>query len=202
MPRIKQQFHDRDLKCAKWMLNKIREIRPKFRQPNLSNWAVEIRLMRERDKRTYNEIYQVFSWANNHPFWRINILSPAKLRQQFDRLSLQMEKENSSPQKISPAFHKSISPKTTVEIRSNSGERSKPPKEFYKILNEIGLDPRKKESKPVQTTIKKPKRDYQIIYKEVICSKCKKKSGVKVIFQKQPDKPYCLNCAIKEVNYE
>jgi biotin operon repressor len=84
------EFSADDFLLAEHMQNKIKELNPKARDPNLKAWAKTMRLMRERDKRTPQEIRQVFDWANNHDFWQSNILSPGKLREQFDRLQLQM----------------------------------------------------------------------------------------------------------------
>lgn len=76
---------------ARWMFNRIREISPGFKEPNLDSWANEVRLMRERDKRTDEQIRSVFEWANQDDFWQSNILSPAKLREKFDQLTIQMK---------------------------------------------------------------------------------------------------------------
>jgi hypothetical protein len=70
------------------MLSLIRALDPKCKQPNLDKWANEIRLMRERDKRTDREIRATFTWANRDSFWQSNILSPSKLRDKFSTLSL------------------------------------------------------------------------------------------------------------------
>lgn len=86
----KPSFTDDDLLTSQWMFSKIVEILPKAKQPDYGLWARDIRLMREVDKKTDEEIREVFSWANSDSFWRANILSPSKLRKQFDRLVLQM----------------------------------------------------------------------------------------------------------------
>jgi len=88
----KYKYESRDLACANWMLGQIRFIAASFKRPNLHAWANDIRLMREQDQRSYDEIFQVFTWANKHEFWCFNILSPAKLRKQFDVLTIQMKK--------------------------------------------------------------------------------------------------------------
>jgi len=45
--------------------------------------------MRERDGRTQEGIKSLFTWANENNFWRSNILSPGKLREKWDQLSIQ-----------------------------------------------------------------------------------------------------------------
>lgn len=78
-----------NITTAKFMFNSIRSLNPKHREPNFDSWANEIRLMRERDGRTDAEIRDLFSWANQHHFWKTNILSPATLRKQWDKLVIQ-----------------------------------------------------------------------------------------------------------------
>lgn len=77
-----------DRRLAQWMLDRIRLLNPQHGEPNWRRWCREIRLLRERDHRTRREICQLFAWANNDRFWQTNILSPGKLRQQWDTLVL------------------------------------------------------------------------------------------------------------------
>ena len=89
-----------DKKTANLIWQAVDSLSPNSKPPNLEEWADTIRLMRERDKRTIEEITSVFLWAHNHNFWRQNIRSPEKLRKQFDNLNSRMISEKS---KI-PAF--------------------------------------------------------------------------------------------------
>lgn len=82
------KYSDDDFSLAEFMFAKILEINREAKKPNLEKWAGEIRLMRERDRRTLEDIRAVFLWANADTFWRANILSPNKLREQFDRLTI------------------------------------------------------------------------------------------------------------------
>lgn len=82
----KLRFDEADTATARWIFGLIKAMNPTHRQPNIDQWANEIRLMRERDHRRDEEIRQLFGWANADPFWRANILSPAKLRAQWDQL--------------------------------------------------------------------------------------------------------------------
>lgn len=75
-----------DLVTAEWMYQQILTLNPTHKKPNIEKWADEIRLIRERDGRSDEEIRTLFAWANNDPFWRTNILSPATLRKQWDKL--------------------------------------------------------------------------------------------------------------------
>jgi len=78
-----------DLQCAEWIIALIDKIRPSTKKPGLPAWANDVRLMRELDGHTHREICELFKWASQDAFWCTNILSPAKLRGQWDTLSLQ-----------------------------------------------------------------------------------------------------------------
>jgi hypothetical protein len=78
------------METAKWMLGRIRAIDPTFKEPTLRRWANEIRLMRERDQRTDQQIRSLFALANEDSFWRSNILCPSKLREKWTQLSLRL----------------------------------------------------------------------------------------------------------------
>jgi hypothetical protein len=79
-----------DLETSRFIFSLIRILNPKHTEPNFKAWANDIRLMRERDGRTDEEIRALFEWANRHHFWKTNILSPAKLRKQWDTLVVQL----------------------------------------------------------------------------------------------------------------
>lgn len=87
-----------DLRCAQWIWQKILALyeqaaetdgevsRPK--EPSWTQWANDIRLMRGQDGRTHRQICEMFGRVNRDAFWCRNILSPGKLREQWDKLSL------------------------------------------------------------------------------------------------------------------
>ncbi len=86
-----------DLKLSKWIYEKVLNVAPKTKQPSFINWSKTIRLMREQDKLTHREMAEVFKWANNDDFWKINVLSPTKLRKNFGVLhakSTSQQQEN------------------------------------------------------------------------------------------------------------
>jgi len=53
-----------------------------------------IRLMLDRDGRTPEQITAAIDYATGHEFWRANILSAAKLREKFDQLRLNAQRDN------------------------------------------------------------------------------------------------------------
>lgn len=92
----KLRFDAADSDFAKSMFEAVLQIAPKTPKPNLDKWANAIRLMRERDGHSLDDIRRVFAWANADGFWAANILSPDKLRGQFATLDAQMRRKGSS----------------------------------------------------------------------------------------------------------
>lgn len=87
------------------LLTNIRKNNSKFKEPNLQKWADDFRLMIDRDKRTVEQIVNLIDWCQEDNFWKSNILSPAKLRKQYDQLVMKIkaeeQKNNKKPQHIS-----------------------------------------------------------------------------------------------------
>jgi hypothetical protein len=99
----KLRFDEADMGTARWMFSLIQRDLPNERAPNFEKWANEIRLMREHDQRTPEAIRDVFAWANGDGFWKSNVLSPAKLREKFSKLILQMkERKNGNGKSYTP----------------------------------------------------------------------------------------------------
>ena len=99
-PRAKAKknvFSDDDLMAAEWILGLIRKLNPSFKEPKIESWANDIRLMRERDNRTHKDICELFKWANQDKFWSVNILSPSKLRDKWDQLSMKRDAAKTMP---------------------------------------------------------------------------------------------------------
>lgn len=57
------------------------------------DWAKDIDLMIRKDNRGISKISIVIKWCQQSNFWQNNILSTNKLREQFDKLELQIESE-------------------------------------------------------------------------------------------------------------
>lgn len=81
------------LKLAILLFERIKTRNPKHKKPNLQSWADDVRKTIELDDRTNDEYLQVLEWSQRDLFWQTNILSPAKLRKQFDTLTLQMQSD-------------------------------------------------------------------------------------------------------------
>ncbi|MCY9153679.1 replication protein [Bacillus haynesii] len=86
-------FDESHMKLAALLWKCIQAHSPNLKKPNLDKWANTFRLMMERDGREGKEIQGMIVWSTNHHFWYQNILSPDKLRKQYDRLAVQKNEE-------------------------------------------------------------------------------------------------------------
>lgn len=132
-----KKFADDDFMVAEFFWQRILALNPAHKKPNLDSWAVDIRLMRERDNRTVEDIRDLFSWANAHGFWRGNILSPKKLREKWDVLVIQKSQridngqhrrdrediDNSAPERVRRAGEKWLLDREQARAREVAGER-------------------------------------------------------------------------------
>src|SRR5699024_4414122 len=89
--RSKLKFETHHLKLAELLYKQIQSNLPNFKEPNLEKWANEFRLIMERDKREGKEIQYLIIKSQSDEFWKKNILSPSKLRKQYDRLVIEFE---------------------------------------------------------------------------------------------------------------
>ena len=102
----RQWGSQQDLTCAEWLWGRIIKlyeqaaetdgevVRPK--EPNWTAWANEVRLMCSQDGRTHRQICELYGRVNRDSFWCKNILSPSKLREKWDELSLKLSASSSS----------------------------------------------------------------------------------------------------------
>lgn len=92
-----------DLKAAQWIYAQVQKVTPSAKEPTWTDWSNTIRLLRQAKETNHHEICAVFQWANNDHFWYSNVLSPAKLREKWDTLKLQMEQPGRSTRTAAPA---------------------------------------------------------------------------------------------------
>ena len=119
----KHSFSEVDFECAEWFYNLVIMTAPKTKKPNLEKWASVIRLMREVDNITHDEISNVFMWANKDTFWASNILSPDKLRKQFPQLQAKMTGANNEATTNSG---RKLSAYERIKQRNDAKYRSEP----------------------------------------------------------------------------
>ena len=78
------------------LLNKPdhRDLQNGKKDATINRWAKDIDLMIRRDARDPKQVEEIIIWCQKDKFWYKNILSGEKLREQFDRLGLDMKKPN------------------------------------------------------------------------------------------------------------
>jgi hypothetical protein len=87
----KPVFTADDMTTAEWFWKTIEAMQPGRKAPKLKQWANTVRLMRDRDGRTIEQIRALFERVQRDSFWRVNVLSPDKLREKWDDLNLRLQ---------------------------------------------------------------------------------------------------------------
>lgn len=78
------------IKLAERLYDHLKSRNPEHIEPNWQNWANDFRLANEVDKRSIENLEEVIDWSQNNDFWQNNIMSAKKVRDQYDKLRLQM----------------------------------------------------------------------------------------------------------------
>jgi Txe/YoeB family toxin of Txe-Axe toxin-antitoxin module len=114
-PSSPKQVYDEDSSHYQLALRLFKNIlnnNPDYKEPNLQNWANDVRLMMEQDKRTEEQISYLVDWVQNDSFWKTNILSVSKLREKFDQLVMRVKeninKQNKTVEKQLPKAYQSL----------------------------------------------------------------------------------------------
>jgi len=76
---------ERDLRTAQFILDTIKLSIPKLKEPRISDWGNEVRLMREVDNITDQEIRDGIVAFSHDPFWSVTCQSVRNLRKNFTR---------------------------------------------------------------------------------------------------------------------
>lgn len=108
-------------RSANYLLTKIKEINPDVKEPNIQTWANDMRLLIEIDKRDPAQVGKVIDWIYKNSFWYKNILSPSKLRTQWDRISIEM-KEVKPNSKYQSKSDKNQQQMDLLKARMNGGD--------------------------------------------------------------------------------
>lgn len=83
-----------EMKMCQYMIKKLRDSYPgAIIPPNLNKWCLSFDRLMRLDGRTVDDIRQVMKWVYQDEFWCTNIRSPEKLREKWDTVYLQMQRE-------------------------------------------------------------------------------------------------------------
>lgn len=92
------KFSTSDMENSQLLFKKMLENNPDIKEPNFEKWASDFRLIRERDQKNDVQIKYLINWTQNDEFWKSNILSPSKLRKQWDQLVIKAKAEKAKGQ--------------------------------------------------------------------------------------------------------
>lgn len=114
--RRKLHYSPEDLALVEWFWGLILEMQPGRKPPKLEKWADEIRLMRERDGRSHEEIRGLIDRIQGDKFWRTNVLCPETLREKWDNLTLKL---GVSPAGLARSSHPLLGRRPPSNVASN-----------------------------------------------------------------------------------
>ncbi|URZ06445.1 hypothetical protein [Clostridium felsineum] len=80
-----------EFRLASYLFKYIKRNNEKAKEPNLQKWSKTFDYILRIDKRDIEEVKSIIKWCQNDSFWFKNILSPDKLRKQYDRLLVSMK---------------------------------------------------------------------------------------------------------------
>lgn len=88
---------DVEIELARFMIDEILRIKPDSKVPDsnlksLQNWGQQIDYMMRIDNRDPRDIAELFRWTQESDFWVANVRSPRKLREKWDTLELQRDR--------------------------------------------------------------------------------------------------------------
>lgn len=87
-----RQIDQNALDLAQDLLNHVKAVRPKLKDPKINQWARTLSLMVSRDKRSWDEIKEVIRYVfEDDAFW-VNVIQSAEgLRKNFDKIMAKMK---------------------------------------------------------------------------------------------------------------
>jgi hypothetical protein len=88
-----------EYRLAAYLFGYIKKNNENVKEPNFQKWAKQFDYILRIDRRELDEVKQLVKFCQTDSFWYKNILSPEKLRKQYDRLLLDM-KDNTKKSKI------------------------------------------------------------------------------------------------------
>ena len=120
----KLKFDGKDLDFVERMYQSLLVQDPRFKKPNLNQWADTIRKIREIDGRDYETIAAAWTFARNDPFWQANCLSALSLRKQFQKLYfLSINKNKSNGGQYAGQNNQPVNNSAPARVRAANAER-------------------------------------------------------------------------------
>lgn len=116
----KFRFEEIDMQLAELLAGNVDRLAGEAGKHNLKSWANTIRLMRESDGHTAEQIKYLINWVAADDFWSGNVLSPAKLRQKWQQLKIRVQQQKKPPKpRCTPGMHTGLSDFSNIETRED-----------------------------------------------------------------------------------
>ena len=116
-PKHKKRVYDKDsdyYKLSEFFISQIKQNNPNFKDPNIQKWSDDFRKIVEIDDRDKHEVAMLIKWVQKDSFWMANVLSPAKLKKQYDSLIMRMN-NSSEPHVLKQ--EKPLKPKNKIDSK-------------------------------------------------------------------------------------
>lgn len=91
---VKYAEDSREYAGAVFLFKLIKENNPKAKEPNYQAWAHDLNKIFVIDGKSKDEVKELMLWCQKDTFWRMNILSMATFRKQYEKLYTQMLLKN------------------------------------------------------------------------------------------------------------
>lgn len=90
-PKKNDEFSQEDIKNTQSLIDRLKFIKPDVKIPaSLKTWHNQMRLLREVDGRTSQQILLVINWLGGSECWH-EVWCPTSLREKFDRIEQRMK---------------------------------------------------------------------------------------------------------------
>ena len=135
-PKHKKRVYDKDsdyYKLSEFFIEQIKKNNPNFKDPNIQKWRDDLRKIVEIDKRDKHETAMLIKWVQKDSFWMSNVLSPAKLRQKYDQLTMRMN-NSSEPHVLKQS--KPSKPKNKIDSKKKEELLKEARKRDQKFIEE------------------------------------------------------------------
>lgn len=118
------------LALSEYLFQKIKEVDPGHKQPNLEKWAVEIDRLISLDGRSAEDIKNTIDWTREDSFWKAICLSADSLRKNYCKIIAKMGsvKESAEKQENMKFIHEMLAkyPEAFRSLRFDSKFATKP----------------------------------------------------------------------------
>lgn len=146
-PKTASDVSSEALELAKLLYSCIIRNKPnrKIQSDYLKRWSQDIDKMHRIDGRSWEAIRKAILWSQQDSFWSMNILSGSKLRDKFDRLednfNRQMKKNSTELlwQKVKATPIEELAKREGLTIKENKDKKPQEDKELHELLNELGV---------------------------------------------------------------